>query len=203
MSVVKTRGRPPKNLKLTTASITSNDSNHSTASKVKRTTRTNGHGKFELKSEDEIYNFDEASPKASKRNRNGANCKQKTTKYLDCASNSTQFGVNLDGLADWSTEVTFVDLHRRARQWIVDQITYSPTWGAYNQSNVTLRDDGYPQYLEIAKTVGTFMTRDLRGHHINGLYVCLYDGDGVLNFNFDSKNIISREAGRILIQSKD
>ena len=77
MSVVKTRGRPPKNLKLTTASITSNDSNHSTASKVKRTTRTNGHGKFELKSEDEIYNFDEASPKASKRNRNGANCKQK------------------------------------------------------------------------------------------------------------------------------
>jgi hypothetical protein len=130
----------------------------------------------------------------------GGNCRQKAMKYLDCASNSTQFGVNLGGVSDWSTEVEFIDLHRRARQWIVDQITYSPTWGAYDQSNVTLRDDGYPEYLEIAKTVGTILTRDLQGHHINGRYVCLYDGDGVLNFNFDSSNIISREAGRIVIQ---
>ena len=132
----------------------------------------------------------------------GANCRQIASKYLDCASNGTYFGVNLDGLADWSSEVAFVDLHRRARKWIVDQVAYSPTWAAYNQSNVTLRDDGYPQYLEIAKTVGTILTRDLQGHYVNGRYVCLYDGDGVLNFNFDANNIISREAGRIVLQSK-
>ena len=41
----------------------------------------------------------------------------------------------------------------------------------------------------------------MQGHFINGKYVCLYDGDGVLNFNFDSSNIISREAGRIVLQS--
>ena len=31
----------------------------------------------------------------------GSNCRQITSKYLDCASNSTHFGVNLDGISDW------------------------------------------------------------------------------------------------------
>ena len=38
--------------------------------------------------------------------------------------------------------------------------------------------------------------RDVQAHFPNGAYVCLYDGDGVLDFSFDVK-ITKREAGRI------
>ncbi len=38
--------------------------------------------------------------------------------------------------------------------------------------------------------------RDVQAHFPNGKYVCLYDGDGVLDFAFDAK-VIRRDAGRI------
>ena len=128
----------------------------------------------------------------------GASCEQRVAKFLDCASKKTLFGVNVDGLADWSTEVTFVDLQRRARQWIVQKMVYATSWAQYNQSDVQLRDqDGYPQYLEVGKAVGTFLTRDLQAHFINGDYVYLYDGDGTLDLSFADQVVTSRGPGRI------
>jgi len=44
--------------------------------------------------------------------------------------------------------------------------------------------------------VGTFQVRDVKAHFPNGAYVCLYDGDGVLEFNFDAK-VTRRDAGRV------
>lgn len=77
----------------------------------------------------------------------GAACDQLGKKYLDCASNRTEFGVNPDGIADWSTQVTFVDLQRRARKWIVQKAVFSTTWADWDQEDIQLREDGYPKYL--------------------------------------------------------
>lgn len=41
------------------------------------------------------------------------------------------------------------------------------------------------------------MVRDLNGHYEKGTYVCLYDGDGVLEFNMEDVKDIRRDIGRI------
>ena len=97
-----------------------------------------------------------------------------------------------------STEVTFVDLHRRARKWIITKIVFGTKWADWDQEDVQLRDDGYPKYLETGKTIGTFVVRDVRAKFPNGNYVVLYDGDGTLDFAFDAK-VLRRSAGRIEI----
>ena len=116
---------------------------------------------------------------------------------MDCSPNGTEYGVNLGGIPDWSTEQTFVDLQRRARKWIVHKTVFGTAWAELNQSDVHLSDDGYPLFLEINKKVGTFLTRDLNARFPNGDYVCLYDGDGFLEFWFNDVKITRREAGRI------
>lgn len=88
-------------------------------------------------------------------------------------------------------------MHRRARKWIVSKIVYATAWAELDQEDVQLSEDGYPIYLEINKQVGTFVTRDLNAHYPNGKYVCLYDGDGYLNFLFEDVEITYRGAGRI------
>jgi hypothetical protein len=110
----------------------------------------------------------------------GNDCSLYAKKYLECASSSTEYGVNIGGVSDWSTEVTFKDIQRRARKWIVQKIVYGNTWADWNQTDVQLRNDGYPSYLVKQQTVGTFLTRDLKAHYQNGKYVLLYDGDGKL-----------------------
>ena len=42
--------------------------------------------------------------------------------------------------------------------------------------------------------------RDVQAHFPNGKYVCLYDGDGVLDFDFDV-NVTRRGPGRIEMTS--
>ncbi|EFC47802.1 hypothetical protein NAEGRDRAFT_57192 [Naegleria gruberi] len=130
----------------------------------------------------------------------GANCNITVPKYQDCASNTTKFGVNIDGLADWSREVTFIDIQRRARKWIVQKFVYGTGWAEDDQESVPLDENGYPQYLEITKNVATFAVRDVAAHFPNGKYICLYDGDGVLEFQFEDQKILRRDAGRIELQ---
>jgi hypothetical protein len=74
ISPYKTRGRPAKQNKITTPSITSNDSNHSLSTKSKTYSRNNG---SEYQSEDDINkSYDEVPINgALKRNRSGAKCK--------------------------------------------------------------------------------------------------------------------------------
>lgn len=126
----------------------------------------------------------------------GASCTVLTKKYLDCAPNSTQFGTNVNSIPDWSTEVTFVDIQKRARLWIIQKIVWGTKWADWDQNDVQLTSDGYPKYLEIGKTIGTFAVRDVQAHFPGGNYVCLYDGDGVLEFSFDAL-VTRRDAGRI------
>ncbi len=131
----------------------------------------------------------------------GSRCDQRAPSYLDCAPNSTRFGMNIGGLSDWSTEFTFTNIQHRSRKWIVQKIVFGTKWADYNQDDLTIDEDGYPKYLEINKAVGTFLVRDVQARFPNGNYVVLYDGDGVLSFSFDCKSI-KRDAGRILLYCK-
>ena len=107
--------------------------------------------------------------------------------------------MNTAGVADWITETTFQDIHRRARQWIAQKIVLGTKWADWNQSDIALDNTtGYPLYLAVNQAAGTFLVRDVKQHFPVGFYICLYDGDGVLDFSFDAIPV-RRDAGRILL----
>jgi hypothetical protein len=77
-------------------------------------------------------------------------CNTTTIKYLDCvAQNKTRLGMNVNSPADWSTEVTFVDIQKRSRQWIVQKMVFAKSWADWNQTDVQLDANGYPLYLQV------------------------------------------------------
>ena len=83
----------------------------------------------------------------------GVSCDKLDKKYLDCASNKTLFGMNTGGLSDWHSEVTFSDVHRRSRQWIVQKVVYPTDWAQWDQNDVNPDENGYPLYLQVNSSI--------------------------------------------------
>lgn len=115
---------------------------------------------------------------------NGPTCSVRSsgsvTKPNDC-NNDT--GINLAGIADWSTEWPFVDLFKTSRAWISQSFTFGTPWSMSTPQ--ALLPNGYPQSLVPTQKLSTIMARDVHGHMRAGKFVCLYDGDGILNFGMD------------------
>jgi hypothetical protein len=112
-------------------------------------------------------------------------------------SNHSIIGTNLGGLSYWTTELAFVNAMRMSSQWISlnkpGLQAYNP-WG--NGMPINLRPDGYPAFLLPGQMLVKLILRDVQLHAPRGRYVCLYDGDGVINFSFDAKLLTSAK-GRI------
>jgi hypothetical protein len=113
------------------------------------------------------------------------------------ANNGTQIGTNLNGISYYSREWAFVDAMKYSMEWI--SLNYpgmysSNSWG--NGMEIHLRSDGYPTYLQTGQIVATLTLRDVCYHAPAGRYVCLYDGNGVLDFGFDA-TVISVSKNRI------
>ncbi len=127
----------------------------------------------------------------------GADCSTlittKPAKLNDC-NNDT--GINLAGIADWSSETPFVDLFLTARAWI-SQDFMGTAWST--ETNQYLRTDGYPSNLTASQKLGSMMIRDLQAHIKTGRYVVLFDGDGVITFGMDVITV-KRSLGRIEIE---
>lgn len=54
-----------------------------------------------------------------------------------------------------------------------------------------MRPDGYPARLPLGTIAHKLVMRDVQLHAMPGRYVCLYDGDGRLDFKFDAR-VVSR-----------
>ena len=128
----------------------------------------------------------------------GADCSNLTPSpnRLNQCNNVT--GVNLNGVADWSSEWAFVDVFLHSRAWISQDFTLT-AWNTGTKQN--LLKSGYPSSLLTNQKLGTMMVRDLQGHMRSGTFVCLYDGDGIINFSMDIISI-KRDVGRIEVNFK-
>lgn len=105
----------------------------------------------------------------------------------------SRLGINLSGCVDWSTEHPFVDVFRLSRRWISQR--EGAGWGKGPELE---RDaDGWIRRLD----PGCFAETPIltAGHAPNGEYVCLYDGDGELEFHNNSR-VVSRAPGRIVVE---
>ena len=106
----------------------------------------------------------------------------------------SRLGINLSGLADWSTDYPFVDVFRMSRKWISQ--SEGAGWG---KGPELVRDaNGWITHLETNCWADTPLLTGSNGHAPAGDYVCLFDGEGEINFQY--AKVISREPGRIVVR---
>jgi hypothetical protein len=101
-------------------------------------------------------------------------------------------GINLAGPADWNTEHPFVDVFRLSRQWISQR--QGEGWG----KGPELKRDAQGWIRELEQDCWAETPILTPGHAPRGEYVCLYDGDGEIDFKHNCR-VVSRAPGRIVV----
>jgi hypothetical protein len=109
----------------------------------------------------------------------------------------SRLGMNLSGPADWNTELPFVDVFRMSRKWISQR--QGEGWG--KGPPIETDEHGWVQRLEPDCWAETLLCTIEGGRYPQGEYVCLYDGEGRIEFN-EVKRIVSRQAGRIVFEPR-
>ena len=104
----------------------------------------------------------------------------------------SRLGINLAGPADWNTEHPFVDVFRLSRQWISQR--QGEGWG----KGLELKRDAQGWVTELQPDCWAETPILTHGHAPRGEYVCLYDGDGEVDFKHNCR-VVSRAPGRIVV----
>lgn len=108
---------------------------------------------------------------------------------------SPRLGMNLNGPADWNTELPFVDVFRLSRSWI-SQKEGAP-WG--KGPELALDEHGWVKRLQPQCRAETPLCTIEGGHYPGGRYTVLYEGDGKLEFG-GAATIVSSRPGRVVIE---
>jgi hypothetical protein len=110
----------------------------------------------------------------------------------DPAGGGPPLGLNLSGVVDYSTEMPFVDLSRRARAWVSQE--EGKPWG--KGPELALTDDGWVAKLQPKQYATTVLSG---GAHPAGRYLCLYEGKGELRF-WNAAKAVTEAPGRIELE---
>lgn len=105
-----------------------------------------------------------------------------------------KLGINLNGPADWNTELPFVDVFRFSRPWISHRA--GAAWG--QGPKPALDAHGWVTRLEPDCWVETPLCTIPGGHYPAGNYTVLYDGEGTLEFL--NAEIVSQKPGRLVMR---
>jgi hypothetical protein len=110
-------------------------------------------------------------------------------------SAKNRLGINLAGPSDSSSEMPFTDVFRLSRQWISQR--KGEAWG--KGPALDLDERGWIKRLEPGCYAETPLCTLRPNRFPGGEYVCLYDGDGKIEFN-NIKREVGREKGRIVFE---
>ncbi len=111
--------------------------------------------------------------------------------------NRARIGINIAGIADYSSELPFNDIFKTSRAWISQR--EGAGWG--QGPKLTLDKNGYVTQLQTDARAETPMLTDIGGHFPQGEYLLTYQGKGDIDFN-NVAGIVSRDAGRIVFKPK-
>lgn len=132
------------------------------------------------------------------------------------ANARSPLGINVAGLAYWSTEWPLVDEMKRSSRWLTQCSPQSSIrctkleWDTREQERLDLDPNGWIRSLPAAyepslrfRTVATLMLQGDGGAHPAGQYTVLYDGEGVIDYLFDAvKNPALSRPGRDVLDVK-
>ncbi len=102
-------------------------------------------------------------------------------------------GMNLAEVNYYSREWAFVDVMKFARPWLPTSAGSATPWDS--GQTLKLNSDGYP-ILSAGQAAHTHMFIDSNGAYPAGRYVCTFDGDGDIAFDWDAR-AVSRSSNRI------
>lgn len=104
-------------------------------------------------------------------------------------------GINLAGVTYWTTEIVFVDLFKHSQPW-KSQSPGKP----YGQGGpLDLTEDGWIRSLAPGgQFADSIVLSSVNGRYPEGVYTCLYDGDGELGFAH-GLSVVESKPGRILV----
>ncbi|MBN2476822.1 MAG: hypothetical protein JXB62_19605 [Pirellulales bacterium] len=106
-----------------------------------------------------------------------------------------RLGMNLNGPADWNSELPFVDVFRLSRPWISQR--EGQPWGKGPELELDVH--GWVKRLEPGCFAETPLCTIEPGHYPGGRYTVLYDGRGELDFSGAATEVSGRP-GRIVIE---
>lgn len=115
-----------------------------------------------------------------------------------------RFGTNLAGLADWGTEIPFVDLMRMSRTWYTKSIgdPEDPFDSGFT-GELDLREDGYPSHVPQTVPGSPYPQKVVTIWAITdgwpaGEYTVLWEGEGELTFWGNYENLRQTSDHRIV-----
>jgi hypothetical protein len=106
-----------------------------------------------------------------------------------------QLAMNLNGPADWNTELPFVDVFRLSRTWISQR--KGESWG--KGPDLELDEHGWVKRLEPDCWAESPLCTIDSGRYPGGRYTVLYDGRGRIDF-WGAAKTVADEPGRMIIE---
>lgn len=104
-------------------------------------------------------------------------------------------GINLAGLADWSTELPFVDVFRMSREWVSQR--EGASWG--QGPRLDLDGHGWVKRLAPGTWAESPMNTIEGDHYPSGVYTVLYEGSGEIAFS--NATIKKSSPGKMLVEA--
>jgi hypothetical protein len=110
------------------------------------------------------------------------------------APTGARLGINLAGLADWNSELPFVDFFRMSREWVSQ-----PKQGAWGSGpRLDLDENGWVRYLEKGCRATRIICSLPANKYPSGDYVVLYDGEGEITS--PTGQLIKDKPGRMILK---
>ena len=132
-----------------------------------------------------------------------ANNQFKTDSQLSLASatnlpnSSSPLGIGLNGIADWSTQLPFLDAFKSSREWFTQCVNGDPgckgEWSTEESNLLNLDENGWikslpaPEEAPKYTRVSTLLLRDIPNRYPSGKYIVLYEGQGTIEYGFDAQ----------------
>ena len=121
-------------------------------------------------------------------------------------SGELALGTNLHGIADWSTQLPFLDAFKSSRKWITQCQQGEPgcnsSWSTNEYEKLDLDEYGWVKSLPAPEDppeytrVSTLLFRDV-GRYPGGQYLVIYEGEGIIEYEGDgSKDEAASTPGR-------
>ncbi len=143
------------------------------------------------------------------RHTNSPQLTESNSNYLIKVNNQTRsyLGTNLSKIADWSTEMPFLDAFKSSRRWITQcyrqEKGCTSSWNTKEYEKLELDEYGWVKSLPAPEEppeytrVSTLMFKDVRNYP-EGRYLVLYEGEGTIEYKFDAQ-LVSSTPGRDVI----
>ncbi len=114
-------------------------------------------------------------------------------------------GANLNFLAAWSSEYSFVDAFKQSSPWIAQVHT---TWQTVKEDHIDLDKNGWPKSMQDTQNsanrfawIGTVMFDSLEGNYPVGDYLVVYDGEGTIEYTRDAVKVTEwPEGGKTVVK---